>query len=59
MSLSERPERNFSPFQVTGYAALVAIVAAFLALHIVAGNILSPGATSAPAAAGPAKLSGD
>ena len=59
MSLSERPERKYSISEVTGYAVLIAIVAGFLALHILAGNIVLPGATNASATAEPAKLSGD
>jgi hypothetical protein len=59
MSLSERPERNFSFSAVTGYLALIAIVAGFLALHIVASNIVLPGTKSTPAAAAPLMLSGD
>ncbi|HET7889079.1 MAG TPA: hypothetical protein VFL62_22860 [Bradyrhizobium sp.] len=57
MSLSDKPERKFSLFEVAGYAVLIAIAAGFLALHIVAGNIDLPGSRSVPAEA--ARLSGD
>lgn len=59
MSLSERPERSVWFSGVTGYVVLIAVVAGFVALHIVAGNIVLPGTKSTPAAAAPLMLSGD
>jgi len=59
MSLSERPDRKVSISEVTGYAVLIAIAAGFLALHVLAGNITLPGSRNVPAAAEPARLSGD
>ena len=59
MSLSERPERDFSLSAMTSYIVLIAVVAGFIALHIVAGNIVLPGTKSTPAAAAPLVLSGD
>ena len=52
MSLSERPDRKFSVSEVTGYAVLVAIAAGFLALHILASQMMqrAPGSASTTAA---------
>ena len=59
MSPSERPERSISFSQITGYVVLIAVVAGFVALHIVAGNIVWPSTKSTPAAAAPLMPSGD
>ena len=59
MSMSDRPERKVSISAAAGYGILGAIIAGFLALHIWAGNIVLPGATTATAAAQPVRLSGD
>jgi len=52
MSLSERPGRKSSISEATGYAVLVAIIAGFFALHILAGQIMprAPDSTSTAAA---------
>ena len=59
MSMSDRPERRVSISEAAGYALLGAIIAGFLALHVWAGNIVLPGATSTAMTAQPATLSGD
>jgi hypothetical protein len=47
MSLSERPERKFSISEATGYVVLIAIAVGFLALHVLAGQIMPRAAESA------------
>lgn len=59
MSMSDRPGRKVSISEAAGYAMLIAIIAGFLALHVWAGNIVLPGATSAAMTSQPARLSGD